>query len=137
MNRFDFISSIDLSHNSILGNEESSLIGFRPVFNIKEEGININKKSLIFEGKIGISFINKTPNVVKNDMSKNLNFLIGISKINVIKTANNAFLEVVRIIIYTKAKIKIKFIDLRDLWCASIKNNPMIKDKTILNQAPE
>ena len=32
INKFDFISFIDLSHNSILGNERSSIFEFNEVF---------------------------------------------------------------------------------------------------------
>ena len=130
------MSFIDLSHNSILGNELKSLIRLKFVLTSKDEGMNLNIEFCIFDGKMGISIVIKKPKEANNDTNKNLNFLIGISKINVIKTVNKAFLEVVRIIIYIKDKIKINVIDFRVLLFDLLKNKPMINAKTILNQAP-
>ena len=96
---FDLISFIDFIHKSILGNEVNSLFEIKTVFCSKEEGKNVNIEFWMLEGKIGIRLVIKTHNAVKNEINKNLNFLIGISRINVINTANNAFLEVVKSII--------------------------------------
>ena len=93
------MSFIDLSHNSILGNEVNPLIELKSIFCSNEEGKNVNIKVLILEGKIGIRFAISTPNAVNNDMYKNFNFFIGISRNSEINTASNAFLEVVKKII--------------------------------------
>ena len=93
------MSFIVLIHNSTLGNELIAPTESNDVFSSKEEGIIVNIKFLIFKGKFGIRVDAIRPKVVKNDISENFNFLIGIIKINDIKTANIAFLEVDKIII--------------------------------------
>ena len=57
--------------------------------------------------KLGLELllINLMP--TNNEINKNLNFFIGISKTTEINIDNNAFLEVVKIIIYMKLRIKI------------------------------
>ena len=128
---------IVLSHNSILGKEVNSLIESKAVFSSKEEGKNVNKEFWILEGNIEIIFVITTPKVVNNVININLNFLIGIRRNNMINTANNAFLEVVKIIIYIKVQIKKNVIDLENLLFSSLKNKPIIKVKIILNHAPK
>ena len=99
VNKLAFISFKDLVHISTLGNEFILLRDAKEVLSNNDDGINLKIESWILKEKKGIKFVKTIPVPKNNEIISNLNFFIGVNKINAKTIETNAFLEVVRIII--------------------------------------